>query len=169
MNSEICSTQPESSNVSSISAEQKNQLFEMAYIHLRHAGSRLSMQKLMGMNANALIAGLKGVIAILKPFNQLDQSNILSDNETVAEIRSHYYKYAMGGKSDCEQFIYDGLNNGTPECFVNLMILEACANFVLADIFKVKWGLIRKMHFGAKLDYIRVRYQLISEFMKTIK
>jgi hypothetical protein len=109
------------------------------------------------------------VVEILKPFDQLDQSDILSDNKTVAKIRSYYYKYAMGGQSDCEMFINNGRDKGTPEYLVNLMILEACSNFVLAQIFKFKWGTIRKMLFGCKLEYIRVRYQLISRFMKTIK
>jgi len=168
MKSKTRKTQSDSKEESSHSEELKNQVFEMAYVLLGRFRSRLSMKHLREMKFCYVIADLQNVVEILKPFNQLDQSDILSDNKTVAKIRAHYYKYAMGGQSDCEIFLNDGRDKGTPEHLVNLMILEACSNFVLTEIFKIKWGLIRQMLFGGKLEYIRARYQFISEFMKTI-
>ena len=159
MKSKTRKTQSDSDNVSPYSEELKNQVFEMASLHLGRFRSRLSMKHLREMEFHDVIAKLQNVVEILKPFNQLDQSDILSDNKTVAKIRAHYLKCTTAGQSDFEMFKKDCRDKGTPEHFVNLIILEVCSNYVLTEIFKVKWGLIQKMYFAGKLEYIRARYQ----------
>ena len=168
MNEKTTITITEINDVDLHSEELKNQVLELARRYLGHARRRFGMKELHKMEFKTVIEHLNDIVDVIKPFAQLKETDILSDSDLVVQIKANYYRKALGGRQDCEMFIKEGADNNTPQCLVNLIILEACANFVLANVFKVKWDTISKMYFGSKIEYIRLRYHLLSRFMATI-